>query len=136
MNLGIQELKDDGTLQTLQDQWLTTDVDVPVFSYAADAPRNGVSPVSYAGPTGTPGDRTRSRPASRAVAGSRILGNRDGGREASGSPSLSTIVFFAIVVVVVVNSPGWSSPGGVKDLSSTSDLRRFLAEVLDGFVST
>lgn len=32
VNLGIQELKDDGTLQTLQDQWLTTDVDVPVFS--------------------------------------------------------------------------------------------------------
>ena len=27
----------------------------------------------------------------------------------------STVVFFAIVVVVVVNSPGWSAPGGVKD---------------------
>jgi polar amino acid transport system substrate-binding protein len=32
VNLGIQELKDDGTLQELQDQYLTTDVDVPVFS--------------------------------------------------------------------------------------------------------
>ncbi len=32
VNLGIQELKDDGTLQALQDEWLTTNVDVPVFS--------------------------------------------------------------------------------------------------------
>jgi polar amino acid transport system substrate-binding protein len=32
VNLGIQELKDDGTLQALQDKWLTTNVDVPVFS--------------------------------------------------------------------------------------------------------
>jgi polar amino acid transport system substrate-binding protein len=32
VNLGIQELKDDGTLQSLQETWLTTDVDVPVFS--------------------------------------------------------------------------------------------------------
>ena len=32
VNLGIQELKDDGSLQALQDQYLTTDVDVPVFS--------------------------------------------------------------------------------------------------------
>ena len=32
VNIGIAELEDDGTLQDLQDQWLTTDVDVPVFS--------------------------------------------------------------------------------------------------------
>ncbi|HEY6567873.1 MAG TPA: ABC transporter substrate-binding protein [Actinomycetota bacterium] len=32
VNLGIQELREDGTLQALQDQWLSADVDVPVFS--------------------------------------------------------------------------------------------------------
>jgi polar amino acid transport system substrate-binding protein len=32
VNLGIEELKADGTLQELQDQWLSSDVDVPVFS--------------------------------------------------------------------------------------------------------
>jgi polar amino acid transport system substrate-binding protein len=32
VNLGIAELESDGTLQELQDKWLTTDVDVPVFS--------------------------------------------------------------------------------------------------------
>ena len=32
VNQAIAELEADGTLQDLQDQWLTTDVDVPVFS--------------------------------------------------------------------------------------------------------
>jgi polar amino acid transport system permease protein len=45
---------------------------------------------------------------------SRILGNREGGRSVW-IAVLSTVVFFAIVVVLVVNSPGWSAPGGVKD---------------------
>jgi polar amino acid transport system substrate-binding protein len=32
VNLGIQELTEDGTLQTLQDKWLSFDIEVPVFS--------------------------------------------------------------------------------------------------------
>jgi polar amino acid transport system permease protein len=45
---------------------------------------------------------------------SRILGSREGGRSVW-IAVLSTVVFFAVVVVLVVNSPGWSAPGGVKD---------------------
>jgi polar amino acid transport system permease protein len=45
---------------------------------------------------------------------SRILGNRDGARSVWVAV-ISTVVFFAIVGVIVVNSPGWSAPGGVKD---------------------
>ena len=45
---------------------------------------------------------------------SRILGNREGARSVWVAV-ISTVVFFAIVGVVVVNSPGWSAPGGVKD---------------------
>ncbi len=48
---------------------------------------------------------------------------------------LSTIVFFAIVGVVVVNSPGWSSPGGVRDLFfNRAILVESLPDVLDGFI--
>jgi polar amino acid transport system permease protein len=45
---------------------------------------------------------------------SRILGNREGGRSVW-IAVVSTVVFFAIVAVLVVNSPGWSAPGGVKN---------------------
>ena len=45
---------------------------------------------------------------------SRILGNREGGRSVW-IAVVSTVVFFAIVGVLVVNSPGWSAPGGVKN---------------------
>jgi polar amino acid transport system permease protein len=45
---------------------------------------------------------------------SRILGDRDGARSVWVAV-VSTVVFFAIVGVVIVNSPGWSAPGGVKD---------------------
>lgn len=45
---------------------------------------------------------------------SRILGNREGGRSVW-IAVVSTVVFFAIATVLVVNSPGWSAPGGVKN---------------------
>jgi polar amino acid transport system substrate-binding protein len=32
VNLALTELRDDGTLQSIQDQWLSTKVSVPVFS--------------------------------------------------------------------------------------------------------
>ncbi|HEY6567874.1 MAG TPA: amino acid ABC transporter permease [Actinomycetota bacterium] len=66
--------------------------------------------------------------------GSRITGNADGTRSVWVAV-LSTVVFFAIVAVVVVNSPGWSSPGGVRDLFFNRVIFvDSLPEVLDGFV--
>jgi polar amino acid transport system permease protein len=64
---------------------------------------------------------------------SRILGNREGGRSVW-IAVLSTVVFFAIVVVLVVNSPGWSAPGGVKDAFFNKEI--FIdsfPKILEGF---
>ncbi|HVD70472.1 MAG TPA: amino acid ABC transporter permease [Actinomycetota bacterium] len=64
---------------------------------------------------------------------SRILGNREGGRSVW-IAVVSTVVFFAIVVVLVVNSPGWSAPGGVKDAFFNKEI--FIdsfPKILDGF---
>jgi polar amino acid transport system permease protein len=64
---------------------------------------------------------------------SRILGNREGGRSVW-IAVLSTVVFFAIVIVLVVNSPGWSAPGGVKDAFFNKEI--FIdsfPKILEGF---
>ena len=64
---------------------------------------------------------------------SRILGNREGGRSVW-IAVVSTVVFFAIVVVLVVNSPGWSAPGGVKDAFFNKEIFiDSLPKILEGF---
>jgi polar amino acid transport system permease protein len=46
----------------------------------------------------------------------------------------STVVFFSILGVAVVNSPGWSADGGVKDQFFDGALfRESLPKILDGF---
>lgn len=64
---------------------------------------------------------------------SRILGNHEGGRSVW-IAVVSTVVFFAIVVVLVVNSPGWSAPGGVKDAFFNKEIFiDSLPKILEGF---
>jgi polar amino acid transport system permease protein len=64
---------------------------------------------------------------------SRILGNREGGRSVW-IAVVSTVVFFAIVIVLVVNSPGWSAPGGVKDAFFNKEIfLDSLPKILEGF---
>jgi polar amino acid transport system permease protein len=64
---------------------------------------------------------------------SRILGGGDGARSVWVAVA-STIVFFLIVAVVVVNSPGWSAPGGVKDLFFSKEIFvDSLPKILRGF---
>lgn len=64
---------------------------------------------------------------------SRILGNREGGRSVW-IALVSTIVFFAIVILLVVNSPGWSAPGGVKDAFFNKEIFvDSLPKILEGF---
>src|SRR4030095_1285671 len=48
---------------------------------------------------------------------------------------VSTIVFFAIAAIAIVNSPGWSAPGGVKDAFFNGEVfRESLPDILAGFV--
>jgi len=64
-------------------------------------------------PKGTPGidPRTPMPPGDRR---SRILGGGDGGRSVAVA-IVSTLVFFGLVALLIVRSPGWDAPGGVKD---------------------
>jgi polar amino acid transport system permease protein len=64
---------------------------------------------------------------------SRILGNRDGGRNVWVAVA-STVVFFAVLITLIVNSPGWSAPGGVKDAFFNKEIfLDSLPKILDGF---
>jgi polar amino acid transport system permease protein len=64
---------------------------------------------------------------------SRILRGGDGVRS-TWVAIASTVVFFALVGVVVVNSPGWSAEGGVKQAFFNGALfRESLPKILDGF---
>lgn len=47
--------------------------------------------------------------------GSRLLGGSGGGRSVW-IAVVSTLVFFTLLVVTIVNSPGWSADGGVRQL--------------------
>jgi polar amino acid transport system permease protein len=87
--------------------------------------------VSYGG-TGVPEIEPDLDPLEGSRA-SRILGNREGGRSVW-IAVVSTVVFFAIVVVLVVNSPGWSAPGGVKDAFFNKEIFiDSLPKILEGF---
>ena len=46
---------------------------------------------------------------------SRILGGGEGSRSVWVAV-VSTLLFFAVVAILIVNSPGWSAPGGVRQL--------------------
>ena len=64
---------------------------------------------------------------------SKILG---GGGEARNVwvAVLSTVVFFGVLAVVIVNSPGWSSPAGVQAQFFNGQIfRESLPAILDGF---
>ena len=46
----------------------------------------------------------------------------------------STVVFFALVALLIVNSPGWSSPNGIKQAFFNGALfAESLPKILDGF---
>jgi polar amino acid transport system permease protein len=64
---------------------------------------------------------------------SRILPGSDGTRSTWVAVA-STLIFFSILGVAVVNSPGWSADGGVKDQFFDGALfRESLPKILDGF---
>jgi polar amino acid transport system permease protein len=87
--------------------------------------------VSYGG-TGVPEIEPDLDPLEGSRA-SRILGNREGGRSVW-IAVVSTVVFFAIVIALVVNSPGWSAPGGVKDAFFNKEIFiDSLPKILEGF---
>jgi polar amino acid transport system permease protein len=89
--------------------------------------------VSYAGPPQLPIIEPEPDPLS-GNRGSRILGGRGEARNVW-IAVISTIVFFAVVSVAVVNSPGWSSQGGVKDAFFNGQIfRESLPDILEGFV--
>ena len=64
---------------------------------------------------------------------SRILRGGEGAR-GTWVAVTSTLIFFALVAIAVVNSPGWSAEGGVKDQFFDGALfRESLPKILDGF---
>jgi polar amino acid transport system permease protein len=64
---------------------------------------------------------------------SRILGGREGARNVWIAVA-STVIFFAVIVVVVVNSPGWSAEGGVQQAFFDGEVfAESLPKILDGF---
>lgn len=68
---------------------------------------------------------------------SRILGGGSGGSEGRNVwiAVASTLVFFALVAILVVNSPGWSAEGGVKDAFFNGAIfRESLPDILAAFV--
>jgi polar amino acid transport system permease protein len=78
------------------------------------------------------GGSTRSDPLS-GDRGSRILRGGEGARSTWVAVA-STLIFFALVGIVVVNSPGWSADGGVKDQFFDGALfRESMPKILDGF---
>jgi len=61
------------------------------------------------------------------------LGGGDGSRSVWVAIA-STVIFFAVVILAVVNSPGWSSPGGVKEQFFNREIfEESLPKILDGF---
>ena len=65
--------------------------------------------------------------------GSRILGGNGGARNVWIAVA-STLIFFTAVVVMVVNSPGWSAEGGVQEAFFNGEIfAESLPKILDGF---
>jgi polar amino acid transport system permease protein len=58
-------------------------------------------------PLGTPGPDPRSPAPLRGSRGSRILGGGEPGSRSVWIAVVSTVVFFGVVAVLIVNSPGW-----------------------------
>lgn len=84
-------------------------------------------------PHGTPGLDPRAPLPPSGGRGSRILGGGDGSRSVWIAIA-STVIFFAAVIVAVVNSPGWSAPGGVRNAFFNGELfAESLPKILDGF---
>jgi polar amino acid transport system permease protein len=94
------------------------------------------SPTGQPSPLGTPGLDPREQSPAQSDRRSRILG---GGRGTDTRnvwiAIVSTVVFFAVVGVAIVNSPGWSAPGGVRDQFFDGALfAESLPKILDGFL--
>jgi len=89
--------------------------------------------VSYAGPPQLPIIEPDPDPL-RGNRHSRILGGGSDVRNVWVAV-VSTIAFFAIAAIAIVNSPGWSAPGGVKDAFFNGAIfRESLPDILAGFV--
>ena len=89
------------------------------------------TPVHGPSPAADPGSHTPN-PLS-GDRGSRILRGGEGARSTWVAVA-STLIFFALVGIAVVNSPGWSADGGVKDQFFDGALfLESLPKILDGF---
>ncbi|MEP6759477.1 MAG: amino acid ABC transporter permease [Actinomycetota bacterium] len=84
------------------------------------------------GAPGTPGLDPRA-PSPGGGRGSRILGGGEGTRSVWVAV-LSTVLFFVVAGLLIVRSPGWSAPGGVRqDFFDAAEFRYSLPRILDKF---
>ena len=83
--------------------------------------------------SGTPGADPRAPDPPTGSRSSRIVGGGDGKRGVWIAVA-STVVFFAVVAIAVVNSPGWSSPNGIKQAFFNGALfAESLPKIVDAF---
>jgi polar amino acid transport system permease protein len=89
--------------------------------------------VSYAGPPGLPQLEPEPDPL-KDSGRSRILGGGGDARSVWVAVA-STVIFFALVGIVVVNSPGWSAEAGVKNAFFNGEIfRESMPDILRAFV--